>query len=289
MSDERRANSTGQLAILGAGVLFGSTFVVVKSAVEDSGPIPFLAVRFLIGGLVLLPLATRSPAQPGEWRAGAWCGVSLLVGYVLQTVGLQYTTASVSAFITYLLVVIVPVISAVMLRRAPRPLTVVGIAVATGGLFLLSGGVSHLGRGELLTVGCAISFAIHVVLLAEFAPRYSIARLTAIQLLVVGGACLVPGAFLGGYGFGLSAWMAAIYTAIGVSALALGLQSWGQRRVGPSHASLLLMIEPVAAAVLGWLLHERLGATGIAGAALILAGIAISEVRVFRRQQAPSD
>lgn len=278
-----------QVAILGAGVLFGSTFVVVKGAIADAGPVPFLAARFLIGGLVLLPLARRDPAQPGEVTAGVWCGTSLLVGYVFQTVGLQYTTASISAFITYLLVVIVPVISAVMLRRAPRPLTVAGIVVATAGLFLLSGGTSHLGRGELLTLGCAISFAVHVVLLAEFAPRYSVLRLTAIQLLVVGGACLVPGALLGGYGFGRSAWVAALYTAIGVSVLALVLQSWGQRRVGPSHASLLLMIEPVAAAVLGWFLHERLGLQGVAGAALILIGILISELRVISRQEAPAD
>jgi drug/metabolite transporter (DMT)-like permease len=262
-------------------VLFGSTFVVVKSAVAESGPIPFLAARFLFGGLVLLPLARRDHSQPGELRAGVWCGLSLLAGYVFQTVGLQYTSASVSAFITYLLVVIVPVISAFTLRRAPRSATVAGIVVATAGLFLLSGGTTHLGRGELLTLGCAVCFAVHVVLVAEYAPRYSILRLTAVQLLVVGGACLVPGAFLGGYRFGASAWFAAIYTAVGVSALALLLQSWGQRRVGPSHASLLLMIEPVAAAVLGWLLHEHLGGRGIVGAALILAGIAISEIRLF--------
>jgi drug/metabolite transporter (DMT)-like permease len=271
------------LAIVAAAVLFGTTFVVVKDAVADVEPVPFLAVRFLLGGLVMTPLALRRPGTPGELRAGGWCGAALLAGYVFQTVGLQYTTASVSAFVTYLLVVIVPVIAALVLRRPPTWPTVVGVILGTAGLFLLTGRGLALGRGELLTLGCAVSFAVHIVLLAEFAPRHDVHRLNMVQLLVTGGACLVPGALLGGYGFTARAWFAAAYTAVAVSALALLLQMWGQRHVGPTRTSLLLMIEPVSAAVLGYVTGERLGARGVLGAAVILVGIAVAEAPLFRR------
>lgn len=272
------------LALLAAGVLFGTTFVVVKDAVADVQPIPFIAVRFLLGGLVMLPLAMRAPRQPGELRAGVLCGLALLSGYVFQTVGLQYTTASISAFITYLLVVLVPVIAVVALRRPPTPPTIAGVVIGTLGLYLLTGKGLALGKGEVLTLGCAFAFAVHVILLAEFAPRFDLFRLNAVQLLVTGAACLVPGLFLGGYDFTARAWIAAAYTAVAVSALALGLQLWGQRHVGPTRASLLLMIEPVAAAVLGYILGERLGLRGVVGATVILVGIGVAEAPLLRRR-----
>ena len=265
-------------------MLFGTTFVVVKDAVADVEPIPFLAVRFLAGGLVTLPLAVRAPRRVGELHAGVLAGLALLTGYVLQTVGLQYTTASISAFVTYLLVVFVPVIAVVVLRRPPTPPTVVGVALGLVGLFLLTGKGLALGKGELLTLGCAIAFAVHVILLAEFAPRFDVLRLNTVQLLVTGGACLVPGLFLGGYDFTARAWFAALYTAVAVSALALGLQLWGQRHVGPTRASLLLMIEPVSAAVLGYAMGERLGLRGAIGAGVILLGIAVAEAPMLRRR-----
>jgi len=271
------------IAVVVAAVLFGTTFVMVKDAVADVGPVPFLAVRFLIGALAMAPFARRGPAQPGVWRAGLVCGTALLLGYVFQTIGLQYTTSSVSAFVTYLLVVMVPVISALTLRRPPTPPTIAGVVLATVGLFLLTGRGVHLGKGELLTLGCALSFAVHIVLLAHFAPRFDTTKLNGIQLMVVGGACLAPGFWLGGYGFTARAWLAAAYTGVAVSGVALGLQLWGQRRVGPTRTSLLLMIEPVSAAVLGYAVGDRLGTSGVVGAALILAGIAVAEFPVARR------
>src|SRR5262249_34708692 len=120
--------------------------------------------------------------------------------------------------------------------------------------------------------------AVHIVLLAEVSPQFATARLNAVQLLVVGGVCLVPGFFMGGYAFTARAWAAAVYTAIAASAVALGLQVWGQRRVGPTRTSLLLMLEPGSAAVLGAIAGDRLGLGGVAGAGLILVGIGVSEL-----------
>jgi drug/metabolite transporter (DMT)-like permease len=134
-------------------------------------------------------------------------------------------------------------------------------------------------------LGCAVCFAIHIILLAEFAPRFDVFRLNMLQVLVTGAACVPPGFLFGGYGFTARAWVAAIYTGVMVSALALGLQLWGQRQVGPTRTSLLLMIEPVSAAVLGYVIGERLGARGVAGALLILAGIAVAEAPLLRRRE----
>jgi drug/metabolite transporter (DMT)-like permease len=286
-------------AIVVAAVLFGSTFIVVQDAIEDVDPIAFLAVRFLAGAVACVPFAARrsghrrTPAdrgdgaengmRPGLAAAGWWTGAALLAGYVFQTVGLQYTTSSVSAFVTYLLVVLVPVLSALLLRQWPSRPVGIGIVLATAGLVALTGGVGQIGKGELLTLGCALAFAVHILLLSEWSPRFPTAALNAVQLAVVGGVCLIVGAFTGGYAFPAQAWAAALYTGIVVSAGALGLQVWGQRRVGASRTSLLLMIEPVAAAVLGAIAGERLGIKGMIGAALILAGIAVAEAPIARR------
>ncbi|HUQ39145.1 MAG TPA: DMT family transporter [Acidimicrobiales bacterium] len=270
------------LAVIAAAFLFGSTFVVVKDAIADAEPIPFLAARFLIAAAVLTPFARRSPRERGVAAAGAWCGTALASGYVVQTVGLQYTSAPVSAFITYLLVVLVPVMSAAWLRRWPSRPVMAGVLIATIGLFLLTGGIDAMGRGEVLTVGCAIAFAVHIILLAEYSPRFDLFRLNAVQMAVVGGLCLGPGLWFGGYGFGAKAWAAAAYTGVAASAVAMYLQTYGQRRVGPTRTSLLLMIEPVSAALLGVATGDQLGIRGAIGAGVILAGIAVAELEALR-------
>ena len=280
-----RGGWTASLALVAAALLFGSTFLVVQDAVESVDPVPFLAVRFAIGAAVLAPLALRRGTTdlrtPGLVRAGALAGLALTAGYVLQTVGLQYTTSSVSAFLTYLLVVFVPLIVAVRTRRLPPGPTVVGVALAVGGLALLGGGDEvGAGRGELLTLGCALAFAVHLLVLADAAPRFPVAALSAVQFAVVTGVLAVPALSSGGAGFDGGAWAAAAYTGVAVTALGLGLQAWGQRRVSATRAALLLLIEPVSAAVLGFAAGERLGVAGGAGALLILAGILVSELAV---------
>ena len=124
------------------------------------------------------------------------------------------------------------------------------------------------------------------MLLADLAPKYGTARLNAVQLLVVGAICFVPGLLQGGYDFTAKAWAAAVYTAISSSAIAFALQVWGQRRVGPTRTSLLLMVEPVAAALIGVFAGDHLGWTGGTGAALILLGIACAELGPLMRPRA---
>ncbi len=204
------------------------------------------------------------------------CSAALLAGYLLLTVGLQSTTSTAAAFITYLLVVIVPVVSALMTRRLPSKALAAGVVLATIGLLLLVGRV-QLGRGELLVLGCAVAFAAHILLLGAFADRVDVVRLTAFQLLAVGLGATIPALALGEQR-GLSngaIWACLFMAAVGVGGLLL--QILGQRVIGPTRASLLLMLEPVLAAIGGYLIGERISTLGFVGAGLILAGIVVSE------------
>ena len=284
------------MAVVGAAVLFGSTFVPVQDAIRHAGTLPFLAVRFLFGAAVLAAVAGRRSQWRPWWDtrtlvAGVRCGLPLLAGYILQTAGLRFTTSSVSAFVTYLLVVMVPLLEAGTRRRLPGVSVLAGVVVATVGLFLLTGARLSLGRGVALTLGCAAAFAVNIIEIDRAVSRTAATgpagaadgpvdavALTVVQLAVVGLGSLVPGAFVGGYSMPAGSVLAALYTGVAASAVAFGLQVWGQRRVGPTRTSLLLMVEPVTAAVIGWFTGARLGALAVGGAALILGGIALSEL-----------
>ena len=275
-----RGSLRADLALAGAAFLFGTTFLVMQDAVVDVEPIPFITARFAIGAAVLAPIAVvrRSLRSPGLLRAGAVAAAALAAGYVFQTTGLQYTTSSVSAFLTYLLVVFVPLLSAVVLRRPPRRATVLGVAIAVAGLWLLTEGAGiGLGRGEVLSVLCALAFAVHILVLSEVGMDHDVVALNAVQFGAVAVVLFVPGVLAGGYAFPASAWWAAIYTGLVVSAVAFGLQLYGQRRVSASRTALVLMLEPVFAAILAYVDGERLGAAGALGAGLILTGILVSE------------
>ncbi|MEZ5178157.1 MAG: DMT family transporter [Acidimicrobiales bacterium] len=187
------------------------------------------------------------------------------------------TTAATSAFITYLLVVIVPLIGVVRTRRPPPANVVVGVVLAVAGLGLLSSGVSGIGQGEVLTMGAALAFAVHLVVLGEVSGRHDPIRLTFWQVLTVGAACLVPGAASGGgYGFDRGVWVAAAFCGVAATALAFWCMAWGQRVVPESQAAIILLLEPVSARILGELAGDHLGPVGLAGAALILAAVVVA-------------
>jgi drug/metabolite transporter (DMT)-like permease len=277
----RFGHRRGDLALALAALCFGGTFIVVQDAIEDAAPLPFLAVRFTIGAAVLWAVARGRPSSAGQWRDGLTAGLALLAGYVCQTVGLQYTDAATSAFITYLLVVFVPVIGFVLLRRRPHPVVLGSVALAVVGLVLLTdpgSAARGFGRGELLTLGCAAAFAVHVVVLGATAHRHDPVRFTAVQLTVVAAGCAVPGAVQGADGFTAGALGAAEATAVVATALAFFLQVYGQRSVPPTRASLLLLLEPVFAALLSAVADDPLRGLQYVGGVVILVAVASSEL-----------
>lgn len=273
----RAAERRAVLAVLGAAVCFGGTFVVVRAALGGMGAMAFVALRFGLASAILWPFARRRPATPGLWRDSLPAGLTLLAGYVLQTLGLKTVPSSVSAFLTELLVVMVPIGVALRTRRPPRLPVLIGVLLAVGGLWLLTGADVGFSVGVFLTLGCAAAFALNILALSEVAPRHDPVRLALAQLVVVAAGAFLASLGVGGWSLQPLPFLAAGATAIFASAIAFALQAAGQRVLPASRVSLLLLGEPLTAAVLGAALGVRLSPAGWAGAALIGLGVGISE------------
>jgi drug/metabolite transporter (DMT)-like permease len=281
-------------ALVVAALLYGITFPLVKDALDDITPFAYLVGRFAIATVVVAPsvIAALLPPAPRVdrrllLRVGSIAGLLLFLGYATQTVGLQYTSPATSAFVTGLYALMTPLVEAVVRRRVPALQVMAGAVVATGGLYLLTGASLDLGRGEWLTLACALLFACHIVYLGAYVRRISPAPFTGMQLAVVTVLCVPPTAVDGVGTITAFAVFAVVFTGIACSAVALPLQVWGQRRIPASRAALILLAEPVFAGIASWMTGERLDATQLAGAAVILIGIAISEVGAAVREHDP--
>jgi drug/metabolite transporter (DMT)-like permease len=272
-----------EAALVAAALLYGVTFPLVHDALDDITPFAYLLGRFGIATLLLMPAAIpavrrRGPERRMLVRAGLTAGVILFGGYATQTIGLQYTSPSTSAFITGLYVIITPVIECTISRRLPRPPVMAGIVVALVGLYLLTGADIHVGRGEAFTLACAVLFAFHIVYLGAYANVLPTLPFTAMQIATVAVLSLPPTAVQGVGTLTVTAVVAVIFTGIMCSVVALPLQLWGQRRIDASRAALVLLAEPVFAGIAGYVDGERLGALRVTGAVVILVGIAVSEL-----------
>lgn len=290
---ETRRPLLPELALVGATIAFGATFTIVQDALDSLTPVGFILLRFLVGTMVLLPIALRvgwrrrdvavPDMTPRSFAvAGLVLGAVAFAGYWLQNLGLQRTTTSSSAFITGLFVVFTPLVETVARRRAPSRTVLTAVAIAAAGLFLLTGATFSPGAGELFTLGCAACFGAWIYLGGMYVNRYDAVALTAVQM----GAIVVfaaPVVLVGGLGtVDGQALFAVLFTGVVCSGVAFTLQLWGQRRIEPTRAAVILLFEPVVAGFVGFAVGERLGVKGYAGAAVILASIVVAESRSWR-------
>lgn len=272
-------------ALLGITAIWGSTFVLVKDALDRASPFVFLALRFALAGAVVTVLARGQLRDRASVRRGLVLGVFVFVGFALQTFGLADTTPSRSAFITGLSVALVPFVAVFLFRRWPRVPSLLGIALAVIGLYwlTLSGSAPSGGarlRGDLLTLGCAVAYAFHIAINERFAAISKIFAMVAVQLWVVSllSAICIP--FFGGKLVldGVLVW-GVVFTGLFATALAILVQTWGQARTTAVRAALIFSLEPVFAAVYSVLLgREQLGAKEAVGGGLIVLGVAVAEV-----------
>jgi drug/metabolite transporter (DMT)-like permease len=282
--NRRRAAEAGLLLNV---IIWGATFVLVKNTLSDVSPILFVALRFTLATGALLA-AFRGAALPWRsWKtagAGALAGVFLFSGYVFQTTGLRLTTAPRSAFITGLTSVAVPLLAALVYRVRPQISEVTGVLIATIGLALmtLQGTLGPTSLGDLLTVCCALAFAAHIVTLGHFREKMSFELLAVSQLAV--SAAL---------GWALFSWVetprvawrpavvwAILITGLLATALAFTIMAWAQRYTSPARTALIFMLEPVVASITSYVLTgEGLSGRAAAGAALILGGVAMVELK----------
>ena len=271
-----------ELLLVSTTFIWGSTFVIVKGALADASPFPFIAVRFILAGLLMFGVMARGSLPRETLVPSLLLGILLFTGYAFQTWGLVFTTPSKSAFITGFSVILVPLI-AIFHGHPMRAANVAGAGLGLLGLYFLvmPSGIGGVNRGDLLTLFGAMAFAVHIVLVGTYTRRISFLHLAPGQILVVGimATLAIP--------FGSSStvhWtgrlvIAIVVTAIFATAFAFSAQVWAQQYTPPAHTALIFALEPVFAALASRVVtKEHLGGKVLLGSTLILAGMVISEV-----------
>jgi len=273
-------------------LVWGASFTLIKQALADVSVLLFLALRFALAAVVLLALYRRELATDYRTQrkgalGGLLCGGLLTGAYLLQTYGQQYTTPARSGFLTALNVVFVPVLVAVLTRKPPRWTESLGVCLALGGTALMTLSVpgqdwGNWNAGDLLTIGCALLFAFHVLAVGHLVRHEGVfAALSGIQVAVVALLCgVAAGVGLEPLVFRPTAWMwtGVVVTGLLCTALAFTVMAWAQQHTTPTRVALIFALEPVSAWLTSYgVLGERLGLTAAAGAALILAGVGVVE------------
>jgi drug/metabolite transporter (DMT)-like permease len=282
-----------ELGLVGIAAVWGLTFVMVQDAIAVLPTMAFLGYRFLAAALVVGLVFRRRLARlsRGALRAGMVMGGFLTAGYVLQTLGLEETTASNAGFITGLFVVFTPLLAALVLRERIPGITWAAAAVSALGLFLLSGAGDVNLRGDGLVLLCALAFSAHILATDRGVERHDVGGLVFVQLAVAGVFCTVVAAAAGDLERpeGATVWSALIVTALVASALGFFVQTFAQQHAPPDRTALILASEPAFAGLCGWLLAgERLGPVEWAGAALIMAAILAVELHRPRTGPPPN-
>ena len=273
-------------------LIWGATFVLVKDALADISVVVYLAVRFALSAALMAIIFWRSVRRLNmkTVRAGAQIGLCMFAGYMFQTAGLKYTTPAKAAFITGMCVVIVPLLLAAFGRRRITAWIWAGAAAALAGLYFLTvppSGLGGLNRGDPIVFGCAVMFALHIIFIGRYVGDHSVGALAFLQVATTAvlSTLVLPLAMFAGWEKPRVVWnttviVAVLVTSIGSTVIGFSLQTWAQQHTSPSHTAILVSLEPVFAAITSWLLAtEHFGARTLAGAALILAGILLAELK----------
>lgn len=301
------SRSTANLLLLTAGAIWGMGFVAQQTAMDDIGPMLFIALRFLLAGLAVLPFALieqKRSGAPGyvaslrqHWKGFFLVGLAFFLGMAFQQVGLLETSVTNAGFLTALYVVMVPFLMITVLRL-PQPIIVWPAALLSViGIYLLSGGdLTALNQGDFLVILCALFWACHVILTGRVGQRTELpVSMATTQFFVT--AVLAATAFvlmaITGVGEAIPttdalfrAMPEIVYAGTIAGGLGFTLQAIGQRYTSESAAAVLISTESLFAALFGaWFLGERLAALGYVGCALIFAAILIVELTPNRKPE----
>ena len=274
--------------------VWGSSFAILRALLGEAAasPLALVAVRMTLASALLLGLMAATRGGRAQLRGlrgpllreGAFVGALLGVGFLLQTEGLQRTTASRSGFLTGTLVVLTPLIEFAVFRKRPSPPAFLGVLLAFAGITALSAPWSDASQrtalGDTLTLGCALVFAAQIVALGRIAPRYPVLPLLLLQLATTAVIAAAAGPLVERQHFSGAPrlWLALVYLALFATLLAFGVQTWAQKILPPVRIALIGSLEPVFAALWASLLiGERLTGREMVGGALIVLGVAVGE------------
>ena len=260
---------------------WGATFSLIKDVLRHIAPEPFIAYRFTLAGVALIAIAlfrrqlTRALIPPA-----LLLGTLVFTGDWMQTRGMIFISPSRSALLTGLYVVMVPFADRVLRKTRVSAQAWIASLLALAGTTMLIGGFdARPSIGDVLTIGCAICFALHVVFTADFTTRHSALGLAAVQVLAVGLFAVPPSLFAPRPSMNREVVAVIVTTAIVTTAIAFVALMWGQARVSATEAAVILSFEPVAASVTSILWYgEPFTRSFAIGGALIFAAMVVSQV-----------
>ena len=287
----------GEVNLLFVTLLWSATFVIVKGVLVDISSMLFLGLRFLIAGVILLPIIINKKL---DWNninllPPIFLGILLFIGFSTQTVGLKYTSATKSAFLTGSSVAIIPILQLFVEKKKPKTGSVIGVVVVLIGILFLSGGNSivtllndiatNFNSGDFLTLICAFFFAGYVVYLDKLSSKYNFWMLLIIQIGVATFLAFIMALLLDVFdyeslkiNFNTQLGLGILYTAIFATLITTTLQTKYQKLVTPTKAGIVYSFEPIFAAIIAFIfLNERITSFGLLGAVLIFVGLIISE------------
>jgi len=282
------------LILLFIAFIWGTTFVIVQQAIETLPPHSFNGIRFALASIALFPFIllkngkSLTAFKRNGWIAGIILGFFLFGGYSFQTVGLLYTTASKSAFITGLSVVLVPTFSVAILKIVPKWNAIIGVVLAAVGLYLLTMvDVNGLQLGDMLTFLCAVFFALQITFTGKYASEYPALPLAWIQITTVAFTSFIFAFFTedttlllnGDYLFQSDVIIALLITSILATAFAYLAQTSFQKYTTSTRVAIIFATEPVFAALTSFVvLGERLSIPAFLGGSLIFIGMILAEI-----------
>jgi drug/metabolite transporter (DMT)-like permease len=284
---ERRTALLATAVLLGITACWGSTFFLIHDLLERVPAVDFLAVRFSIAAVLLLVVAPKAVLRlsPTARRQAVVLGCLYGVAQILQTAGLAHTPASVSGFITGMYVVATPLFAAVLLHNRITRMTWAAVALAFGGLAVLTLDGLSVGYGEALTFVAAMLYALHIVGLGAWSNARDALGMSILQVVMVAVICLVASA-PGGIVLPDNGrdWLSVVYMAVFPAALALLGQTWAQAHLSATRTAIVMSMEPVFAAFFAVLLGgESVTGRMLVGGALVLAAMLVVELSPRRR------
>jgi drug/metabolite transporter (DMT)-like permease len=298
MRESSKKTIKGEIILITAAILWGSCFIFQKKGMDYIGPFTLGTFRFILGGLVLiLAIAVRKKVQknkPKQYsktvliKGGILCGISLFIAATFQQVGLVYTTAGKSAFLTSMEILVVAFISVFIARKLQLNIAI-GTILATLGMYLLciKGGF-FLGYGDLLELIGALFWGFQVMLIDKYSRLADSLKLSCIQFMVAGGLSALFMVLYENPAIAdiLAGRIPILYTAIVEVAICYTLQIIGQKYVSPVIASVTLSLESVFAAIFGAIiLQEFLTKKEISGMLLMLVAIIVIQIPLFQRKK----
>lgn len=283
---DKKHAALGRLALLGATLIWGSSFVILKTTLDTVPVLWLLAPRFTGAAIVMALIGLRQLRSIDRQclKYGVGLGITLYLAYVFQTFGLQYTTPGKNAFLTATYCVIVPFLRWLLYKNRPewRNIAAALICIVGMGLVSLTGGFT-VGAGDALTMCCGLFYALQIIIVARAVEKYSIISLSALEFGVAAVLCWITAPFSAPFPTAVptSAWLSVAYLCLMCTCACFALQAYGQRYTPPEPTAIILTLESVFGAALSVIYYgEVLSARVLAGFALIFVSVLISEVQL---------